>query len=104
MLSTAVDHLRAGHTLVVFPEETWSTDGRMLPLQRGGFLLARRARVPIVPVGIRGALEAMPGSTRTVTPGDVRVRIGTAIEPPSPWDRMAVTADVTDRIERLRRG
>ena len=104
MLSTAIARLRAGHTLVVFPEETWSTDGRLLPLQRGGFLLARRARVPIVPVGIRGALEAMPGSRLVVTPGEVCVRVGRAIDPSDVVDRRQVTARVTEEIDRLRRG
>jgi len=102
MLSTAADRLRAGHALVVFPEETWSSDGRLLPLKRGGFLLARRARVPIVPVGIRGALEAMPASRMVVTPGDIHVRIGSAVPPGELGDRARVTARVAADIDRLR--
>ncbi len=102
MLSAAADRLRAGQALVVFPEETWSSDGRLLPLRRGGFLLARRARVPIVPVGIRGAHEAMPASGVVVTPGDLHVRIGTPVPPEELRDRVRVTARVAAEIDRLR--
>jgi 1-acyl-sn-glycerol-3-phosphate acyltransferase len=102
MLSTSAERLRAGQVLVVFPEETWSTDGRLLPLKRGGFLLARRAGVPILPVGVRGALEAMPASRLVVTPGRIHVCIGTSIPPEELADRHSVTAWVAAEIDRLR--
>lgn len=50
-----VQHLRAGHPLVVFPEGTRSTRRKMHRLRRGAFDAAVLAEVPILPVFIRQA-------------------------------------------------
>lgn len=71
--------LRAGHSIVVFPEQTRSDDGALLPFKRGGFLLAMRQGVPVVPVGISGSRHVRSKGTLLVRPGTVRVRYGRPI-------------------------
>jgi 1-acyl-sn-glycerol-3-phosphate acyltransferase len=68
--------------LVVFPEGTRSTDGRLQPFRMGTFLLAARARLPILPVVIRGTAPLHRKNGFACYPGTVRVDILPPIEPP----------------------
>jgi 1-acyl-sn-glycerol-3-phosphate acyltransferase len=52
--------LEQGESVVVFPEGSRTPDGRVQPLKAGIALLARKAKAPILPVGIAGAFEALP--------------------------------------------
>ena len=51
-MDDAARMIRNGRSVVMFPEGTRSPDGRLLPFKRGGFILARKAGVPVVPVTI----------------------------------------------------
>lgn len=53
-LRVSFDLLRNGNILVVFPEGTRSTDGKMLPVKAGVGLLAVRSAVPVLPAFIWG--------------------------------------------------
>jgi len=75
----AVDRIRKGNTVVVFPEEGRSRERAMRPFQRGGFLLALRSGLPILPVAIQGTFDVFRAGAKRVTPGPVTVRIGTPI-------------------------
>ena len=55
-----LEQLSLGKAVVVFPEGERSPEGHMLPLKPGIHLLIKRARAPIIPVGIAGAYEAWP--------------------------------------------
>lgn len=73
--------LRTGRSLVIFPEETRSEGGRLLPFKRGGMVLAQRTGFPIVPVGISGAERVKPKGSYHVKPGTITVRYGRPIRP-----------------------
>ncbi len=79
--AAALDRLRKGRSILLFPEETRSTDGQLLPFKRGGFLLALRSGYPIVPVGIRGTSAVQSKASYAIRPGTVDVRFGTPIDP-----------------------
>lgn len=53
--------IRQGKSVVMFPEGTRSLDGKLLPFKRGGFMLAVRAGVPVIPVTINGSGKVNPG-------------------------------------------
>jgi len=77
--ASAVARLQAGASVLVFPEETRSLDGRLLAFQRGGFLLALKSGLPIVPVGIAGTLAVQGKRSFLIHPGEVSVRYGAPI-------------------------
>ena len=60
--------LRSGQAVVVFPEGSRTSDGRMHPLRPGIHLLIKRGQAPIVPVGIAGAIDALPHWRTLPTP------------------------------------
>ena len=75
----AVERIRKGNTVVVFPEEGRSRERTMREFQRGGFLLALRSQLPILPVAIVGTYDVFSANAKKVTAGPVTVRIGTPI-------------------------
>ena len=62
-----------GVSLIVFPEGTRSADGRMARFKGGSFLLAIRARLPIVPVSVGSTRHVMLKGRLMTCPGRVRV-------------------------------
>jgi len=79
MLSDSISRAGDRRSVLVFPEETYSRDGKLLPFQRGGFVLAIKAGLPILPVGIVGTREALPPDGRLITPTTLTVRFGEPI-------------------------
>ena len=78
-LLTCAEKVRAGYSVVVFPEGTRSQDGRLLPFKTAGFLIPIKAGVPAVPVAILGTRKILPKGRILVRPGRVKVVIGTPI-------------------------
>jgi 1-acyl-sn-glycerol-3-phosphate acyltransferase len=63
------------------PEGTRSYDGKIGPLKKGGFHLALDAGVPIVPVAIRGTMDAFKRGTKSMKKGQrVEITIGAPID------------------------
>ncbi len=79
----ASEQLGQGRSVLVFPEETRSAEGTVLPFKSGGLLIALRAGVRIVPVGIEGTRELRPKGSLLVKPGTVTVRYGEPFDPSS---------------------
>jgi 1-acyl-sn-glycerol-3-phosphate acyltransferase len=78
-LARAAAQIRAGASILVFPEGTRSRDGEILPFKRGPFLLALQAGVPVVPVAIEGSGQVCPAGRFRIRPGEVRLAIGAPI-------------------------
>jgi 1-acyl-sn-glycerol-3-phosphate acyltransferase len=68
-------YLAGGQPVGLFAEGTRSRDGALRPFKAGPFKLAIEAGVPIYPVAISGAAEAMPADTLWIRPALIRVRI-----------------------------
>jgi len=79
-MTEAADRLRAGKSILIFPEETRSLNGEMLPFKSGGFLLARESGLAVVPVGIRGTRRVERPGSLIIHPGEVEVRYGRPME------------------------
>jgi 1-acyl-sn-glycerol-3-phosphate acyltransferase len=79
-LDQAAERLRRGTSIVVFAEGTRSRDGTLLPFKRGGFVMALKAGVPVVPVTIRGGGGILPKGSLWIRPGSIQVHFGAPVE------------------------
>jgi 1-acyl-sn-glycerol-3-phosphate acyltransferase len=78
----AIDRLKAGCVVLVFPEGTRTRTGAVGRMKSGAALLAERAGVPIIPVLIEGAFQVWPkGERRWPGLGRVRVVFGKPMPP-----------------------
>ena len=77
-----------GASVLFFPEGTRSKDGKMHEFKKGAFSVAAKAKVPVVPITLKGAGSLMPNKKEYLLyPGKVEVIIHPAI-PPSDADTM----------------
>jgi len=93
----AVRRLAKGCSLLVFPEGTRSRDGRLGPFKKSGFLLALKAQVPIVPVGVSRTRDVLGADGWRIHRGPVGVRVGR----PIPTTGLAIS-DRAALMERVR--
>jgi 1-acyl-sn-glycerol-3-phosphate acyltransferase len=96
-LARAAETIRAGTSVMIFPEGTRSVDGRIKDFKKGGFVLSVDAGVPIIPILLQGTFEIMPKGRLTIRRHPVTMTICAPIE----------TADYTRKtknqlIERVR--
>lgn len=98
-VSAAVETLKHGLSVFIFPEGTRSPDGRLQPFKKGAFAMAIEAGAPVVPVAIAGTHRLLRRGQWIVRPGEVVVRFGAAV------DTSAYTAkerpELLARIESL---
>jgi 1-acyl-sn-glycerol-3-phosphate acyltransferase len=78
-LRVSLKRLEEGYLVGIFPEGTRSRNGRLGAMKPGFVALARRAQVPLIPVAVSGAFEAMPRGALFLRPRRVRVVFGTPI-------------------------
>lgn len=78
-MNEAAERIKAGASVVVFPEGTRSEDGRLQPFKRGGFLLALKSGCELVPVTIQGSSRIAPKGRLRIQPGRVTLTIGEAL-------------------------
>ena len=80
LLAAARPALKAGRTVVIYPEGTRSTDGNIGEFRSGALRLARECGVPIVPVALTGTADVLPKGGRW-SPAPMQVHIGGPIDP-----------------------
>lgn len=59
-LNLAAQRIKAGASVIIFPEGTRSPDGEVQPFKKGALVIAAKAQVPVVPVAIQGSYRAQP--------------------------------------------
>lgn len=74
-LSSAVSALSGNNSVLIYVEGTRSKDGKLQPLKKGGFYIAIRSGLPIVPVRISGSHDVVPPGSLRIRPGRVVVEL-----------------------------
>lgn len=82
-MENAAAIIREGRSVVMFPEGTRSRDGQLLPFKRGGFMLAVRAGVPVIPVTINGSGRVNPGGVIRLHPGRIAITLHPQVSIPA---------------------
>jgi 1-acyl-sn-glycerol-3-phosphate acyltransferase len=98
-ISRAVDVLRDGVNISIFPEGTRSFDGKLLPFKKGPFHLAIESGVDIIPVTIHGTEQMMPKGTNAIRPGVAHVIFHGPVSPKDYGSREELTEAVRRVIE-----
>lgn len=80
-LKETMKRLKRGEKVLIFPEGTRTSDGKIAPLKPGFLSVARRTKVPLIPVAITGAYEALPRGSKLPILYPLRVAVGRHIEP-----------------------
>ena len=89
--------LAQGRSVILFPEGTRSTDGRVHDFRCGAASLACGSTT-LVPVAITGAGDVLPKGTRFPRRAGVVVRFGAPIRPPADADPRTVSDDLRERV------
>jgi len=74
-MNVAAKRISDGASVIVFPEGTRTLDGQLQEFKKGGFLIAIKAQVPIVPVAINGSFAVMSKSSLRIHGGTVEMQI-----------------------------
>lgn len=98
-LQGAAEKVRGGSTIVIFPEGTRSMGDRILPMKKGPFHLAQAAKVPIVPIGIRGSAALMSREGFGIQSGGIEVFVGEPL-PAASGSRGDERAAIAARVRR----
>lgn len=74
-----IRRLQGGWLVGIFPEGTRTENGQMNELKPGFAAVIRRAKKPVIPIGIAGAYQALPMRSWFLKPTRVRVVFGEPI-------------------------
>ena len=75
-LKTILDRLLAGNAIILFPEGTRTTDGKLQPARSGIGLTVIKSATPVVPVRVFGTFEAYGRNHKFPRPCRVMVKYG----------------------------
>jgi 1-acyl-sn-glycerol-3-phosphate acyltransferase len=92
-----------GSSIIIFPEGTRSTDGRLQPFKKGAFMLALQEHIEIVPVAVYGSRKILPKGSWRPRAGRIIVRFGSPIDTAGYSDatRDDLMARVRAQLEQL---
>lgn len=78
-IDSAIQSVKEGISVLVFPEGTRTKTGELGQFKRGGFMLAARSGKPVVPVFVKGTFGLSSSSKFRIKSGKVIVNIGEPI-------------------------
>jgi fatty-acyl-CoA synthase len=86
--------LRAGTSLLFFPEGTFVQTPGLMPFRLGAFKAAVEAAHPVIPIAIRGTRRLLPGDAWLPRPGPIAVTVTPPLRPAGQgWPEMVRLRD-----------
>jgi 1-acyl-sn-glycerol-3-phosphate acyltransferase len=100
-INEGIRYIKAGYSMVIFPEGTRSLDGHLLEFKPGALKLGTKAVAPIVPVTISGSINMMQKGSLAIRPSKIVVTVHPAILPEgyAEMDTTALAELVKSKIE-----
>lgn len=91
----------SGQALAFFPEGTFIAEPGLGKFHSGAFAIAARAKLPVVPLAIRGTRHILPSGRFLPRPGRIEIEILPAVRAPADFDQTATIA-LTRDVSRAR--
>ena len=66
--------------VVIFPEGTRTTDGKLQKFKKGGFHMALNTQVPIIPIAVKGGFHYKPKTRWYIKPSIIDIEVGNPID------------------------
>lgn len=93
------ESLEQGHSIVIFPEGTFTYATGLRPFKYGAFKLAVETQIPICPIALRGTRNILREGSFLPTPGNISITICDPIIPKAQgWHEIVRLSSVT-RVE-----
>ncbi|HEX6224444.1 MAG TPA: 1-acyl-sn-glycerol-3-phosphate acyltransferase [Chryseolinea sp.] len=73
-MESLTDKIREGYSIVIFPEGTRSPDGVINRFHKGAFYIAEKFRLPVLPLLIHGASDAIPKGSFYLNAGQLTLK------------------------------
>ena len=99
-MDNAAAVIRAGKSVVLFPEGTRSRDLKLLPFKRGGFMLALRAGVPVLPITINGSGRINPAGRTRIYRGNITITLHPPLLPTTNVSREKAEIHLMEQVHR----
>lgn len=78
---TAIEYVKSGISIFIFPEGTRSKNGKMLPFKEGSFKIATKSGCPIVPIAITNTANIFENHFPKISAEKVIIEFGAPIYP-----------------------
>jgi putative phosphoserine phosphatase/1-acylglycerol-3-phosphate O-acyltransferase len=95
--------LDSGKSLVIAPEGTRSATGELLEFKQGAFFIARKLRVPIIPVVLHNVSDALPKGRLLLRPATIQVTVLPPIMPEEIGSLKTAGSELRERYRRIMR-
>ena len=76
----SLEKVKSGASIIIFPEGTRSSDGKIGEFKKGSGLLAARSGAPAIPTAIIGAYDIIQKGSAWIKPGKVKIILSPPIQ------------------------
>ena len=98
-IDEAIEIMKKGVSVIIFPEGTRSREGNIKPFKKGGIILAINGKFPIVPMAISGSFHIMKKNSLHLRKGKIKVHF---IEPiPTENYRITDRNVLTEKVRNI---